>query len=1331
VSASVGGLPTNGGRLWVRLSSLVNDGWLFTDVSYLAAANTAQTGTSPAPKKVGALIAGTFNDATGHSGQSHLVYAPNAGVWWLFTLSSAHDSFADHTVQSYSSNGPSLATATWTAAAPSPHLANTGFATDSVFAGGRSLGAAVLSIAGTDYAHVFASTAFDGQVSSNGHIRARLGASSIAWEAWNNPGSPNSASEWEGPASSGLPPSAASTHSSWGNAVGISTGGFIHHSSVTMDQEVDCNLGRSTNADVAAAWSNGFGINAVGASPPNTTAVIDKSMIFQCKSLALAPLASNVMLAVYSNGAVAQPNLTNLRFQKSGANGTWTNISTSGGGNGNVFSTDATIDANDWALVPATTSAVYAFRRNASGTAIDGATYVPGSNSWSSMVPAPPQFGAGQTSKNGAGLFGASDGTSVWLFCINDDSANSILYSKFDGVAWTPWATVPGTGSGTQTRNFIAGYPRRVGHEIGLIWTEGTTTFDVVAAALDTDTTSPVVSMAAPQDGAIVSGPAVTVSANATDDVAVAGVQFKLDGANLGAELTSPPYTITWDASAALIGAHTLTAIARDAANNRTTSAAVNVTVAEPTPPDTVAPTVAASPVPGTFTSAQSVTLVASEPATIYYTLDGTAPSASSAQYVAPIAIAATKTIRYLVVDPAGNASTGSLLYTIASAAPGPTATAPVPSIVNHSTLTTTAVPVTVAWSATAGAGGSAVARYELQQSTDRGVTWTPIALPAALTTSVVRSIVPSSATTYLFRVRAIDAAGNVGAFAASAPFTVFAAQESDPNIAYGGSWPVAARANAFGGSTSSNSVAGSTATLTFTGSYVAWVTEKDPTHGQTLVSVDGVATPMIDNYNSGSLPRRVMYVRALAPGTHTIELQVLATKAAAATGTRTDLDTFIVFGAPSDAPPATAATTTTIDAAAVDWPASGTVTVTVASSDRVPTGNVSLAVDGGTAATQPLVNGVANFTIAGAAVGTHTLAASYAAQAGFDGSTATASLLVNRAPTTTTINAPAVTVPANGIVTVTVASTGATPTGSVSLSVDGGAATTQSLAAGVATFTVPSPTVGTRTLTATYAAQGTFAASTAAGTLVVNGAAPAPGPTATAPVPSIVNHSTLTTTAVPVTVAWSATAGAGGSAVARYELQQSTDRGATWTPIALPAALTTSVVRSIVPSSTTTYLFRVRATDAAGNVGAFAASAPFTVFAAQESDPNIAYGGAWPIAARANAFGGSTSSNSVAGSTATLTFTGSYVAWVTEKDPTHGQTLVSVDGVATPMIDNYNSGSLPRRVMYVRALAPGTHTIELQVLATKAAAATGTRTDLDTFIVFGAPPDAAAATTP
>ena len=69
------------------------------------------------------------------------------------------------------------------------------------------------------------------------------------------------------------------------------------------------------------------------------------------------------------------------------------------------------------------------------------------------------------------------------------------------------------------------------------------------------------------------------------------GVQFRLDGANLGAEDTTSPYSVSWDTRTATNGTHTLTAIARDAAGNTRTATTITVTVANTTP-DTTAPTV-------------------------------------------------------------------------------------------------------------------------------------------------------------------------------------------------------------------------------------------------------------------------------------------------------------------------------------------------------------------------------------------------------------------------------------------------------------------------------------------------------------------------------------------------------------------------------------------------------------------------------------------------------------------------------------------------------------------------------------------------------------------
>ncbi len=57
------------------------------------------------------------------------------------------------------------------------------------------------------------------------------------------------------------------------------------------------------------------------------------------------------------------------------------------------------------------------------------------------------------------------------------------------------------------------------------------------------------------------------------------GVQFRLDGVDIGAEDTVSPYSVTWNTVTVTNGSHQLTAVARDAAGNTTTSAARTVNV--------------------------------------------------------------------------------------------------------------------------------------------------------------------------------------------------------------------------------------------------------------------------------------------------------------------------------------------------------------------------------------------------------------------------------------------------------------------------------------------------------------------------------------------------------------------------------------------------------------------------------------------------------------------------------------------------------------------------------------------------------------------------------
>lgn len=92
------------------------------------------------------------------------------------------------------------------------------------------------------------------------------------------------------------------------------------------------------------------------------------------------------------------------------------------------------------------------------------------------------------------------------------------------------------------------------------------------------DPVAPSVTITTPQQNTQVSG-IINVSANATDNVAVAQVEFQLDGKQIGAAVTAPPYSVPWTTTLIPNGAHTLTAIASDTAGNRATSNPVVVTV--------------------------------------------------------------------------------------------------------------------------------------------------------------------------------------------------------------------------------------------------------------------------------------------------------------------------------------------------------------------------------------------------------------------------------------------------------------------------------------------------------------------------------------------------------------------------------------------------------------------------------------------------------------------------------------------------------------------------------------------------------------------------------
>ena len=191
-------------------------------------------------------------------------------------------------------------------------------------------------------------------------------------------------------------------------------------------------------------------------------------------------------------------------------------------------------------------------------------------------------FGAGMTT----GSFGAAPAPFTTRIITNPDA--DIAQDRIVTTTGAYNATAPLSGSA--------------------FWVMQVATFRA-AGAPSGDVTPPTAVITAPPAGTV-SG-TVTLSANASDNVGVAGVQFLVDNTALAPEDTTSPYSVSWNTTTVANGAHTLTAVARDAAGNTATSAPVAITVANAG--DTTAPTVAITAPSGTVSGVVTISANASD----------------------------------------------------------------------------------------------------------------------------------------------------------------------------------------------------------------------------------------------------------------------------------------------------------------------------------------------------------------------------------------------------------------------------------------------------------------------------------------------------------------------------------------------------------------------------------------------------------------------------------------------------------------------------------------------------------------------------------------------
>jgi glucose/arabinose dehydrogenase len=159
-----------------------------------------------------------------------------------------------------------------------------------------------------------------------------------------------------------------------------------------------------------------------------------------------------------------------------------------------------------------------------------------------------------------------SDGTVTGVAFFDGATAIGSDATSPYAISWTPQAA--------GTRNLTA----RATDNATATTTSAPVSFKVYTPT-GPDNQPPVATLTAPADSTLGLTGAVNLTATATDNVGVVGVQFQLDGVNLGAEDTSAPYAASLAATDVYTtGVHVFRVRARDAAGNFSLWSAATVT---------------------------------------------------------------------------------------------------------------------------------------------------------------------------------------------------------------------------------------------------------------------------------------------------------------------------------------------------------------------------------------------------------------------------------------------------------------------------------------------------------------------------------------------------------------------------------------------------------------------------------------------------------------------------------------------------------------------------------------------------------------------------------
>jgi hypothetical protein len=241
----------------------------------------------------------------------------------------------------------------------------------------------------------------------------------------------------------------------------------------------------------------------------------------------------------------------------------------------------------------------------------------------------------------------------------------------------------------------------------------------------------------------------------------------------------------------------------------------------------------------------------------------------------------------YEGVDGILDGSTDQVSVIVAADATKPTTTTPRSAPINRGTQTASGqLPMRVSWTGKDDLSG--VKRYDVEHQTDGGAWSSPTPVTGA---SFSTNLAPGHR--YRFRVRAIDWAGNVGAWSYGTSFSLRRYADYARAADYIGTWKKAyTEPYWWGGTAMKSSTAGSRVRFTLTGKTFAWLTYFGPNRGKAKIYVNGAYKATVDLYSTTGRATVIGWAKSWETvATRTVEIRVVGTSGRP----RVDVDGFWV----------------------------------------------------------------------------------------------------------------------------------------------------------------------------------------------------------------------------------------------------------------------------------------------------------------------------------------------------------------------------------------------------------------------------------------------------